>query len=249
MPVYPEDPGQLEQTLGLTFSDRGLLIQALVHRSYQHEHPGAVMPSNERIEFLGDAVLGLVIAEHLYHRYPELKEGEMTSVRAAVVKTPTLARLAADVKLGDYLMMSKGEESGGGRSRPAVLACAYEALLGAMLIDRGLDETRRFIIAHFEPVIAPIVRDKLDKDDKTNLQEQVQGLLGITPRYAIVATSGTQHEPLFTVEVSVGGQVLGTGVGRNKREAEQLAAAEGLTRIDEMLKQRANQDISDESTP
>ncbi len=239
MPAYPEDPQSLEHQLGFTFRDRGLLIQALVHRSYLHEHPETVILSNERLEFLGDAVLGLVIAEHLYHRYPEKNEGALTSIRAAVVKTPTLAQIAASLRLGDYLLMSKGEEQGGGRTRPAVLACAFEALLGAMLIDRGLDETRRFIIPRFDTIVADVVRERLDKDDKSNLQEAVQGLVGVTPHYTLVSTTGPDHEPLFTVEVSVGGEVLGRGVGRSKREAEQLAAAEGLTRLDRMLQQRA----------
>lgn len=244
MPAYPEDPALLEQALGFTFSDRGLLIQALVHRSYHHEHPDETVLSNERLEFLGDAVLGMVIAQHLYHRYPEMSEGAMTSVRAAVVKTPTLARLGADLCLGDYMLMSKGEEAGGGRRRPAVLACAYEALLGAMLIDRGLDDTRRFIIARFEPIVATVVRDRQFKDDKTLLQEAVQGLLGITPRYTVVDTSGPDHEPLFTVQVNVENTVLGRGVGHNKREAEQLAAAEGLTKLDRMLRRGTDGDLS-----
>jgi ribonuclease-3 len=229
---YPQNPDRLEQIVGVTFADRGLLIQALVHRSYLHEHPDSALPSNERIEFLGDSVLGFVIAEHIYQRYPEMKEGEMTSLRAAVVKTPTLAHMAAALHLGDYLLMSRGEESGGGRARAAILACAYEALLGAMLIDRGLEATRRFILEQFQPVLDEVVRDRLDRDDKSILQEMVQGLLGITPVYRIVETSGSHHEPLFTVEVSAGDQVMGCGVGHSKREAEQLAAAEALTRVD-----------------
>lgn len=227
----PEPPEQLEKTLGLTFSDRGLLIEALVHRSYLHEHPDSALPSNERLEFLGDAVLSLVIAEHIFHRYPEKGEGTLTSIRAAVVKAPALARMAAALRLGDYVLMSRGEEAGGGRSRAAILASSYEALIGAMHIDQGLDATRRFILAQFEPVLAEVVRDRLDRDDKSKLQETVQGLLGITPVYRIVTIAGTHHEPLFTVEVSVGGQVMGRGEGRNKREAEQLAAAEALTRF------------------
>ena len=234
---YPESPDSLEQVLGVTFNDRGLLTQALVHRSYLHEHPDSVMPSNERLEFLGDAVLGLAVAEHIYHRYPEMGEGDLTSIRAAVVKTPTLARLAADLHLGDYLLMSRGEESGGGRARQAILACAYEALIGAMLIDQGNEATRRFILAQFEPVLDEVVRDRLDHDDKSILQEMVQGLLGITPLYRLISTTGPHHEPMFTVEVSAGEQILGRGTGRNKREAEQLAAAEALTRMNSVTRE------------
>jgi ribonuclease III len=229
---YPESPERLEAALGFTFRDRGLLMEALVHRSYLHEHPDSALPANERLEFLGDAVLGLVIAEHIFHRYPEKREGVLTSIRAAVVKTPTLARMAAALHLGDYVLMSKGEEAGGGRTRPAILACSYEALTGAIFIDQGLEATRRFILAQFQTVLADVVRDRLDRDDKSILQESVQGLLGITPAYRIVSTTGSHHEPLFTVEVSVGAQVMGRGVGRNKREAEQIAAAEALTRLD-----------------
>ncbi len=228
---YPESPGSLERTLGFAFRDRGLLTQALVHRSYLHEHPDSVLPSNERLEFLGDSVLGMVVAEHIYHHYPEMSEGEMTSIRAAVVKTPTLARLSADLHLGNYLLMSRGEEAGGGRSRQAILACAFEALVGALLIDQGLEQTRCFIFQRFDTLLDDVVRDRLDRDDKSILQEMVQGLLGITPTYRIVETSGTHHEPLFTVEVSAGEQVLGRGIGHNKREAEQLAAAEALIRM------------------
>jgi ribonuclease III len=225
------DLAELEAALGVVFSDRSLLMQAMVHRSYLHEHPDSAMPSNERLEFLGDAVLGLIVAEHLYHRYPEMDEGVMTSVRAAVVKAPALASLAAGLRLGSYLLMSRGEEAGGGRARPANLARAFEALIGAMLIDQGLDATRRFTVDQTHAVLDEIVRDRLDRDDKSILQELVQGLLGITPTYRIISTSGPDHEPLFTVEARAGEQLLGIGSGHSKREAEQLAAAEGLTRM------------------
>jgi len=226
--AYPQSPDSLEEAIGVRFGDRGLLTQALIHRSYLHEHPDSALPSNERLEFLGDAVLGLVIAEHIYHRYPEMSEGELTSLRAAVVKAPTLARLAGELHLGDYLLMSRGEEAGGGRARTAILASAYEALIGAMLIDRGLEVTRHFIVTQFGPVLEEVVRRRLDRDDKSMLQEVVQGLLGITPVYRVVETSGPDHEPQFVVEVSAGDQVLGRGSGRSKREAEQMAAAEAL---------------------
>jgi ribonuclease III len=225
------DIAELEAGLGVTFHDRSLLMQAMVHRSYLHEHPDSAMPSNERLEFLGDAVLGFVVAEHIYHRYPEMNEGEMTSIRAAVVKSPALAQLAVGLQLGSYLLMSRGEEAGGGRTRPAILARAFEALIGAMLIDQGLDATRSFTIAQMHEVLGEIVRERLDRDDKSILQELVQGLLGITPTYRIISTSGPDHEPLFTVEVRAGEQILGAGSGRSKREAEQSAAAEGLTRM------------------
>jgi ribonuclease-3 len=230
----PASPESLEQKLGLTFTDRGLLTQALVHRSYLHEHLDSALPSNERLEFLGDAVLDLVVAEHIYHRYPELPEGDLTALRAAVVKTPTLARLGTRLRLGDYLLMSKGEETGGGRTRPVIIASGYEALVGAMLIDQGLEVTRRFVLSQFEPLLADVIRDRLDRDDKSLLQEMVQGLLGITPAYRTVSTTGPDHEPLFTVQVSAGEQVLGQGTGHNKREAEQAAASEALTRLDTM---------------
>lgn len=229
------DLTELEKNIGVTFADRGLLMQALVHRSYLHEHPGSAVQNNERLEFLGDAVLGFVIAEHIYHRYPELSEGGMTSLRAAVVRAQMLAQLADEIHLGEYLLMSRGEESGGGRSRPAILASAFEALLGAMLIDQGFGATRDFIIAQMAGVLDTIVRDRLGHDDKSSLQEVIQGLLGITPSYRIVATTGPDHQPLFTVEVSAGEQVLGSGSGRNKREAEQAAAAEALSRMDRGL--------------
>jgi len=160
-----------------------------------------------------------------------MSEGDLTSIRAAVVKTATLAQLASNVHLGDYLLMSHGEEISGGRNRPAILACAYEALIGVLLIDQGLEAARHFILTQFAPVLDEVVRNRLDRDNKSILQELVQGLLGITPVYRVVEISGPQHEPLFTVEVSAGEQVLGRGSGRNKREAEQAAAAEALARM------------------
>jgi len=226
------EQSSLADALRISFRDPGLLMQALVHRSYLHEHPESVLPSNERLEFLGDAVLGLVIASHLYHRYPEMDEGELTALRAAVVKAATLARVASQLGLGQHILMGKGEESSGGRSRAALLAGAFEALVGAIMIDQGLDAAQDFAIRHLAPILDEIVRAELHRDDKSRLQELTQGLLGLTPTYRVVEVSGPDHDRLFTVEVWSGQQALGRGRGRSKREAEQAAARDALARLE-----------------
>ncbi len=221
----------LEQTLGIAFADKSLLQRALTHRSYLNEHPDFPFEDNERLEFLGDAVLDFVTGEYLYHRFPELREGSLTSLRSVLVRRETLARFARHLDLGSCLLMGHGEAESGGAQRPAILCAAFEALVGALYLDQGLDAVRSFVEPLIEPVVARTLREELDKDAKSRLQELAQGRLRRTPRYATVAESGPDHAKEFTVQVTIGGVVYGRGRGRSKQQAAQVAAQDALERF------------------
>lgn len=223
------------QDLGLAFDDETLLQRALTHRSYLNENPDYPYEDNERLEFLGDAVLDFVIGEYLYHRFPEQDEGTLTSLRAALVCTRSLAQFALDVQLGPHLLLGHGEDEGGGRERPAVLCGAFEAVVGALYLDQGLEQVREFVMPLAEPALEQVLQNDLDKDPKSVLQELSQAHLGHTPRYHTVGARGPDHDKLFTVEVMVNGVTYGSGEGRSKQVAAQLAAAEALTQIKAML--------------
>jgi len=218
----------LENIIGIVFSDKSLLTRALVHRSALNEQPDLAPCSNERLEFLGDAVLGLVTAEYLYHRFPEYQEGDLTTLRAALVCGETLAQFARRINLGQFLYLSKGEEAAGGRDREANLACAFEALVGAIYLDQGLPVARSFIQRFIEPEIGERMVPVVNKDPKSRLQELVQGEYQRTPRYRTVAEEGPDHAKCFTVEVMMGDRVLGRGTGRSKQAAERAAAEAAL---------------------
>ncbi|MBO0779479.1 MAG: ribonuclease III [Ktedonobacteraceae bacterium] len=213
---------QLEEVLGIQFHDRSLLLQALTHRSFIHDAMGAGQSSNERLEFLGDSILALVSADFLYRTFPELAEGELTDVRAALVRTQTLAQFARDINLSQFLRMGKGEQQAGGGQR--VQASAFEAVLGAIYLDHGLETVQTFLLPRLEPIAQNIVTRRLFKDNKSLFQELAQAREGITPSYRIVSQEGPSHNREFTVEVLVGEQVAGRGQGKNKQTAEQEAA-------------------------
>ncbi len=215
---------QAEQRLGVPFEDRSLLIEALTHRSFIYETPVADERYNERLEFLGDAILAFVSADLLFRSYPALSEGELTDVRAALVKTPTLAGFARSLELGTLLRLGKGEERTGGREREPLLAAAFEALLGAIYLDRGLEEARRFLLPMLQAEAERVVAQRQFKDDKSLFQELAQAELGVTPTYRVVKEEGPSHHRLYSVEVLLGEQVAGRGQGRNKQSAEQEAA-------------------------
>jgi ribonuclease-3 len=218
----------LEQRVGWRFGQPQLLLEALTHRSYVYESPDQGLVPNERLEFLGDAILGFLCAEHLFRAYPTLSEGELTDARAALVKAPTLAGFARRLQLGDYLRMGRGEQRSGGRKRDPLLAAAFEALLGALYLDGSLDEVRRFLLPLLEEEAQRVIGAGRLKDDKSLLQELAQAHLGITPSYRIVAEEGPAHHRRYTVEVLLGSQVAGQGQGRNKQSAEQEAARQAL---------------------
>lgn len=218
----------LQQVLGVTFNDLSLLQQALVHRSYLNENPDSPLPSNERLEFLGDSLLGFVIAQKLYQEFPDLSEGEMTKLRAALVRQQSLARLASFLGLGDYLYLGYGEEATGGRAKQSTLGRALEAVVGAVLMDQGFAGAKRFVLRLFRGEIHNAIEEKLAGDYKSRLQELVQARYRVPPLYRTIKEEGPDHAKEFTVEVIVAGSVIGTGRGKSKRMAEMEAAKVAL---------------------
>jgi ribonuclease-3 len=219
---------KLQETIGYRFQDVTLLREAVTHRSYMYEAmvPGVV--SNERLEFLGDSILAFVTADYLFRTYPALSEGELTDVRAAVVKTPTLAMFARRMELGSYLLLGRGEQASGGSQRDPLLAAAFEAVIGALYLDGGLEAVRRLLIPVIQEQAHQVVTARRFKDDKSLLQEIAQARLGVTPTYRTVAEEGPSHNRQFTVQVLLGGEVAGEGQGRSKQMAEQRAAHDAL---------------------
>lgn len=217
---------QLQTVLGIHFQNPQLLTLALTHRSYIYETAGEGQTSNERLEFLGDSILALVSAEFLYRTFPHLAEGELTDVRAILVRTETLANFAREINLGAFLLMGKGEQHSGGGQR--VLASAFEALLGAIYLDQGLMAVQDFLLPHLTPLAHTIISKRLFKDNKSLFQELAQAHDGITPSYRLLSQEGPSHNREFTVEVLLGDLIAGTGQGRNKQTAEQEAARVAL---------------------
>jgi ribonuclease III len=221
----------LQRALERRFNDSTLLREALTHRSYLNEINQA-WPSNERLEFLGDAVLGMISTDYLFNRFPDLGEGELTNLRSALVRTETLARFAQEIDLGSYLLLGRGEEMSQGRRRPGGLACAFEALLGAIYLDQGYDGSRDFALGFLEPELNMVVEGRLHKNAKSVLQELIQARMQQTPSYHLIEETGPDHAKSFTVEVRVGSRVLARGHDRSKRGAEQAAAQAALAHMD-----------------
>ena len=226
--VILADFATLQQVLGITFNDPSLLQQALVHRSYLNENPDFSLLSNERLEFLGDSLLGFVIARKLYQEFSDLSEGEMTKLRAALVRQQSLARLASSLGLGDYLYLGYGEEATGGRAKPSTLGRALEAVMGAVLLDQGFAGAEQFVLSLFQDEIHNAIEEKLAGDYKSRLQELVQAAHRVPPFYRTIKEVGPDHAKVFTVEVIVAGSVIGSGRGRSKRMAEMEAARVAL---------------------
>ena len=223
---HPADA--LTERLGLPIQDRDLFAQALVHSSWLHEHPDAARGHNERLEFLGDAVVSIAVSEALFRRHPTDDEGVLSARRAAIVSTPGLARLATRIGLGDYLLLGEGEAQRGGRVRPSLLASAFEALVGAIYLDLGWDASRDWIRARAEEEIEADLALTTLKSPKSRLQEHTQRTSGDRPVYHLLEAVGPDHEKQFRIEVLVNGRVLGTGEGPSRRIAETSAAAEAL---------------------
>ena len=217
---------QLEQSLGVHFHNPKLLSLALTHRSYIYETPGVEQNSNERLEFLGDSILAFVSADFLFRTFVNLTEGELTDVRAVLVRTETLADFAREIELGKYLIVGKGEHNTVRGQR--VLASTFEAVLGAIYLDQGMMTAQQFLRPRLEPLAHNIVSKRLFKDNKSLFQELAQAHDGITPSYRIVSQEGPSHNREFTVEVLLGDRVIGRGQGRNKQSAEQEAARAAL---------------------
>jgi ribonuclease-3 len=218
--------------LGVTFNDVSLLQRALTHRSYLNEHPDETLEDNERLEFLGDSVLDFIAAEWLYERFPEMSEGNLTRLRAGLVRNETLAGYASAIGIDDMLLLGKGEEESGGRGRLRNLGGAFEAVAGALYLDQGAEAVRQFVRPWFIPVLDDMLREQSDKDAKSRLQEWSQANLSLTPTYRTVQVTGPDHEREFTLEVVIGSRVYGVGKGRNKQIAAQAAAQAALESIE-----------------
>jgi ribonuclease-3 len=213
-----------EQTLGISFNRPSLLVQALTHSSYANENPAIAPVSNERLEFLGDAVLGLVVAEQLYRDFPELSEGDMTKLRAYLVKQETLSAVAKRIDLGSHLYLGKGEDGSGGREKHANLARALEAVIAAVYLDQGMKSAETLILKLLEPELRTAFSTGVVTDFKSRLQEYIQSQSQPPPSYHLIETTGPDHDRTFTVEVRSGDAVLAQGTGKSKKSAEAEAA-------------------------
>ncbi len=223
---------KIEKKLSINFDNQDLIKEALTHRSYINENSDG--SHNERLEFLGDAVLELVVTELLFENYPDFPEGTLTSFRAALVRTESLAEEAEKISLGDSLFMSYGEEATGGRTRPYILANAMEALIGAIYLDKGYKEAKDFIAKYIYHKIDNIVENRLDIDSKSKLQEIAQEELRITPTYVLLNEEGPDHNKTFTMAVQIGENILTEGSGDSKQKAEQVAATNALEQWDKL---------------
>lgn len=219
---------QLEKTINAKFKDKDLLTQAVTHRSYLNEHPEFKLDHNERLEFLGDAVLELVVTEHLYRHYPN-PEGELTNWRASLVNGANLARIAQTIGLEQFIMMSKGErKDANSKARQYILANAIEAVIGAIYLDQGIKQTKKFIDKNILSGLEEIIENKLYIDPKSLFQEKAQELMGITPSYRVLEASGPDHNKIFKVGVFINNDLIAQGVGSSKQEAQVEAAKKAI---------------------
>ena len=226
-----DDQNELQKKLGVSFQQPELLTQALTHSSYANENPGVAPASNERLEFLGDAILGLIVAENLFRDFPGMSEGEMTRLRSILVKQETLARVAESIKLGNYLYLGKGEEASGGKDKPANLARALEAAVAAVYLDQGSAITEQLVLEILDAELLKTLYQGAIIDYKSQLQELLQAKTQQTPVYNLIETQGPDHNKNFTVEVRLGNDVLATGIGRSKKKAETEAARIALENL------------------
>lgn len=223
---------RIQERLNVEFRNLSLLQRALTHRSYLNEHPEHSLEDNERLEFLGDAVLDFIAGAWLYDRFPEMDEGRLTRLRAGLVRTEALASLGLRYRLGDALLLGKGEDDSGGRKRPKNLCGAFEALIGALYLDQGMPAARAFVEPLLEPALTDLLERDAEKDAKSLLQEWSQATLGETPVYRTVESHGPDHAKQFTVQVVIGTTVCGKGAGHSKQVAAQDAAQRALTAIE-----------------
>ena len=228
-----------ENRLGLTFHNQDLLVQALTHRSFINENPNDALGDNERLEFLGDAVLDFVVASYLYRQFPDKDEGELTALRAALVRSESLADFARQIIIGPHLRLGYGEAESGGRDRTPTLCAAFEALVGAIYLDQGLEPILQMVEILAEPALRRIQARRLHKDAKSEFQVWAQGAYNITPRYNVISAEGPDHAKVFTVECVLNEQVWGVGTGRSKQSAAQAAASEALAKAFEAVDESA----------
>lgn len=223
---------KIAQKLQVDITDYSLLQQALTHRSYLGEAAEAM--SNERLEFLGDSVLGMVVAEYLYTQFPDRTEGDLAKAKAVAVSEPVLAESAKSLGLADMILMSSGEEASGGRKRLSILSDAFEALVAVIYLDCGMDAARQFVLRALESILVDIERKEHIRDYKSLLQEHTQGIYKRAPKYVVVAETGADHDKTFSVEVSLDDVVMGRGEGKSKKQAEQAAALQALEFVEQM---------------
>lgn len=217
-----------EKTTKIIFKDKKLLEQAFIHRSYINETTGTKLSHNERLEFLGDAVLELVITDHLYKKYPNCDEGELTAYRSALVNANIVGEVAGELGMNEYLLLSKGEAKDIGKARTYILANTYEAYVGAVYLDQGYEVAEKFILQSLFVKIEDIVKKKLWRDAKSLVQEKAQEYVGATPSYKVLHESGPDHDKHFTIGIFFGGERVAEGKGKSKQEAEQMAARSAL---------------------
>jgi len=222
------DFSKFEEATGIVFKNKKLLEQAFIHRSYINENSGSKISHNERLEFLGDAVLELVVTDYLYNKYPNCDEGELTAYRSALVNANIIALVAGNVGMNDYLLLSKGEAKDNGKARSYILANTYEAYVGAVYIDQGYDISSKFIADTLLGKIDEIVKKRLWQDSKSLVQEKSQEHLGVTPAYKVLNESGPDHDKHFTIGIFFGKDRIAEGKGKSKQEAEQAAARNAL---------------------
>lgn len=229
-----EDYSKLEECINYTFNELSYISEALTHSSYANEKIDKTINHNERLEFLGDSVLSIVVSDYLFMKYPDFPEGELTKIRSKIVCEATLAECARSINLGEYMYFGKGEEMTGGRDRASILADAFEALIAAIYLDGGLKSARVFILDVMDSKITDAIMGKIFVDYKTRLQEIVQSRKVKKIRYEVVDEQGPDHSKVFFTEVIVNDQIIGRGKGNSKKEAEQNAAKMGLGRLNEI---------------
>lgn len=219
---------KLEKNLGINFKNKNLLTQAFTHRSYLNENPNFNLEHNERLEFLGDAVIELIVTEHLYKEYPEKAEGELTNWRAALVNAKMLTCVAEELGFNDFLLLSRGEAKEGGKARAYILANTFEALLGALYLDSGYEPCDELIKKYLLKNLPEIIKNGLYKDSKSKFQEKSQEKVSITPNYKVLKESGPDHDKIFVVGVYLAKELVAEGKGSSKQEAEEAAAKNAL---------------------
>lgn len=227
-PEIEQSLAKLEKLIRVTFVDQKHLLTAITHRSYLNEHREAKQEHNERYEFLGDAVLELIVTDFLFHKYPEKPEGDLTSIRAALVNTISLSEVASNMNINEFLLLSKGEGRDTGRARQYILANTFESIIGAIYLDQGYDAAKEFVASHLFDKTETIVAKKLWQDAKSRFQELAQEHTSTTPSYETLGQTGPDHDRVFTVGVFLGKEKVAEGKGRSKQEAEQVAAEAGI---------------------
>ncbi|MBI4225915.1 ribonuclease III [Candidatus Roizmanbacteria bacterium] len=224
--------GELEKKLNLNFRNKHIMENVFVHRSYLNEHRNYYLPSNEKLEFLGDSVLSLVTSVYLYKNYPHLREGDYTEIKAAIVRTESLAEAAKSLNLGDYLFLSRGQDHENGRKNKNIIADCFEAFIGAIFIDNSFETAYGFVLKYlFSDKLDKIIKNKLYLSPKSSLQEYTQAKFKVTPTYKVLEEVGPEHNRIFKIEILIKGKKHGVGIGKSKKEAEEQAAKKTLEKM------------------